>query len=375
MLALLLGRRAGDARAGAIGALAFGVVTSYREVLWWACLGGLALGLTIVLVGFLAFEKGRERGGLALVLAGACSFAAPLAIGSGLALGPALALEAWFLGPRERRARLGLAVMGPWLVYVSLYAAIALGSTRERLEHETPRGPGAVVTFAVDSVGLGVVGRTLALEAPAGREELVGFGLAVAYVLGLAVLAWRLEAPARRRLALAQAYLALVIAPVALARSNLGAAAPAWPRYQYFPALAWTTAVALGLAPLWKRWPRASLTSALLVLAGLAAANARAARDETRPFAPRQRALHPDFVRRLVAAARKADGPLWDPELAPLSRELSTFVLPPTRASTIVELFAPDAAVVWTSAVTVESLAPYEADPLLAAVVASRARR
>src|SRR5579871_5065769 len=91
LLGLVLERRTKDPRAAALAAAAFGVALTYREVLWWASLGGLALSFTIVLAGFLAFERAREgKSALPVALA---VLGAPLAFGSGLALGPALALR------------------------------------------------------------------------------------------------------------------------------------------------------------------------------------------------------------------------------------------------------------------------------------------
>jgi hypothetical protein len=364
LLARLLARRSGDVRAGAVGALAFGVTTTSREVLWWAGLGGLALSFGFVLAGFLLFERARERGGLATLGVGACVFAAPLAFGSGVALGPAVALEAWWLAPREKRTRLAAIALGSVSAYLILYALVALPVTSAPIGRIAAREHWYdVVRFATDSVGLGLVARNALIPVPGGLEASLGLGLALIYAVAIAVVGWIGDSGARVRLLLAQGYLALVIAPLALARAGLPAIGAAFSRYQYFPALAWTTALALGLAPAFRKRPRCALAASLLGLGLVAAFHAQAARRDERTFTPRARARHAELVARLVSAVAAARGPVFD---APLTIGLA---FPPTTSRTLVELFAPTAKVEWTQESTDTTLGAFRSDPELREIV------
>jgi hypothetical protein len=359
LLAILLGQRTGDERAAALAAAAFGLTTTYREVLWWAGLGGLALAFAIVVLGFLAFERARERESTPwLLVALATVFLAPLAFGSGLALGPALALEGWFLAPSSRRRRLALLPLVPWILYLACYAWVAPPATGESVVRSLPRS----AVFAVDALGLGVVGRNLLVplpEEPASLERL-GAALALAYVAVVAAAAFAFPEE-RRRLLLAQAFLALLIAPVALTRAHEPPIAAAWSRYQYFPAIAWTTTLALLLTPAFRRESRLAL-AALPLLTVLAFGHARAASEDRRPFAPPPRRDHPEFLRRLASAVAGARGPVYDARLPALLVQPDMNV----RASDVLEALAPDLHPAWTRKLTEASWEPYESDPVVA---------
>ena len=159
LLTLVLRGRLEDPRVAALGAATFGLADQYREVLWWAELGGMALGLTTILVGFLAMERSRRSGSLVwTVVAAAAALLAPCWIAFGVALGPALLLETFFLEQGARR-RTSLAIVGGGLAaYLGLYAVFASRSAGVYF----PRVLSEWVLagkFAVNLVGAGMVGR------------------------------------------------------------------------------------------------------------------------------------------------------------------------------------------------------------------------
>jgi hypothetical protein len=291
LLGSLLAKKTRDENAAAIAVLAFGVATSWREVLWWACLGGLVLSFTIVLLGLHASERVRaakdareER--IFLGLAALASFAAPLTFGSGLALGPLLALE---LAPRRR----ALVPLAATLVYLALY--LHFGNPPH-----PPVDPLVLTNFAVHGVGLGLVKRSfLPLSASwLPESDEVARALAFLYVALTGLVSLRGE---RKQVACALAFLALFLGPIALARS--ASLEPAvYSRYQYYPALAWTWTLALALAG---RRPTVQLGAALLVLP-LAFFHAKDAERDGRPYAPSSRREFPAIVRGYVETAHES---------------------------------------------------------------------
>jgi hypothetical protein len=310
LLGTLLERKTGDARAAAIAVLAFGVATSWREVLWWAGIFGLALCFSTVLLGYLAALRAHESR-RALMLTGVASFVAPLFFGSGLVLGPALALE---LAPKRR----ALVPLAGFALYAFLYLLRGHGPESVSL--------GGALIFIPDSIGLGFVDRTLLVHVP----ETVGWGMALALVYFLAVLALSLRAD-RGQLARAQAYWILLLVPIALARSTYPAIAAGWSRYQYFPGLAWSWTLALALT---KR-PRAQLVAVLLLIP-LALGHAIEARRDERPYAPASRRDHPAYVKALIEIAHESSSSL-DAVRVPIG-----LAMPGTSARDIVRAVGPD---------------------------------
>ncbi|MBI3724121.1 hypothetical protein HY251_09245 [bacterium] len=370
LLSRLLAARTGDERLAAIGAAAFGLTTTYREVLWWAELGAMALTFAIVVLGFLAFERARRGERRFLVLALVAVFTAPLGFSSGLALGPALAAEGWLLAPRERRTALALAPLGAWLLHLAVYALAAQGAP-ETVAHRLPQDAsalGSALLLGSNAIGLGVVRRNFVPHVEDGVGS--GAGLALAWFAAVVAVAPRLSPGGRRRLVLAQVFLLLLVAPIAATRHAMPPIAGAWSRYQYLPAIAWTSTLALALAPALRRAPRLVLSLAAGGLVALALAHAVAARDDERPFTPTARRPHLALLHRLEAAVRGAPGPVYD---APVSIRVGAFGernAPVSRASDLLAVIAPETSASWTRERTPASLAPLEADPELAPLFA-----
>jgi hypothetical protein len=361
LLALLLRARCGDGRAAAVAALAFGVTTVHREVLWFVVDTTIILCFATTVAGFLALERAREdRSPRALALAMAAVVAAPACWGGGLALGPALVLEAWFLSPRETRSRLAVLLGIAWLAVVALYLAAAAGRAGGAL----PRSPEALrgaLLFAVEVVGLGFVERVPLLDLLHG--PLGGLVFTLAYATVVAAVAYALPDRARARLVLAHVYLAILIAPMALTRwrrAELQEPPALASRYQYLPSIVWTTLLALVLA---RRSTRPVLGAALAVAALHGVRPARRAWSDGSAFSPWARREHwqaLEWVRALERVARRARGPIFDAG-APLA--LAT---PETRAREILAVVAPDLRVEWTRDATPESLEPYRSEPIFA---------
>src|SRR5581483_9928190 len=136
-----------------------------------AGLFGLALCFTTVLLGYHAAVRAAESR-RALILTGVASFVAPLFFGSGLVLGPALALE---LAPRRR----ALVPLAGFAAYCVLY--LARGHAPEALSL------GGALIFIPDSIGLGFVDRTLLVHLP--ETVTSGLLLAALYAAGVVALA------------------------------------------------------------------------------------------------------------------------------------------------------------------------------------------
>ncbi len=263
------------------------------------------LSFTIVLLGMHAGERVRaakdareER--IFLGLAALASFAAPLAFGSGLALGPLLALE---LAPRRR----ALVPLAGTLLYLAIYACI----------EKPPHPPVDLVkaaNFAVHGLGLGVVKRTFLPLSLSWLPETatVAWVLSLVYVTLTGLVARR---GARKQAACALVFLALFLGPIALARSaSKEALAAVFSRYQYYPGLAWTWTLALALA---RRPARVQLGAALLVVP-LALLHASEAFHDGRPFAPAARREHPALVRRYVEIAHESSSAIDRERVPPL---------------------------------------------------------
>jgi hypothetical protein len=357
LLAKLLEERTGDARAAAFGALAFGLTTQYREVFWWAELGGLAVCFTISVGGFLALERYRKFGGGAwLAAASVATFTAPMAFGSGLSLGPVLAAEAWLLLPGERRRRGAAAIAVAWLAYLALYRSFA-GHGSTSLLPRSASELAVAARFVVDFVGTGVVSRILCSvdDAPGALSAV----LALIYAALVGALAFALPAKERVRLLLAQLYLAAIVAPIALTRWSFASHNATASRYQYLTAIAWTTALALAFAAALRRAPRRAPIAAVLGLVALGAGHVLASRGDHLAYSPAARASHPVLLSHLVLATRRAREPMYDAALP------AAFAHPSTRAAVLVAIVAPETTIAFTNARTPASLAPYLEDPVL----------
>jgi hypothetical protein len=366
LLAKLLGARAGDERAGALGAAAFGVAVTYRQVLGWATGLCTLLSFLFTVVGFLALERARTKGkGFGLALA--ATALAPFAWGAGVALGPALALEEWALGERKtRRARvllLGLA----WAVPLAGYAALSSGAGGHL--PRTLANVRNVAVFFLEAVGLGFVMQVP--EIPVAPTPLAGVWFALGYASLIATAAYALPRVPRARLLLAHAYLALLLAPIALTRWFLvdGRWLPARSSpYQYFPAFAWATGVAIAAAAGIRRAPRTTLALGSILVGALAWGHARDAAADERSFSPsaRREARSAECVAEIVSAARGARVPLYDFRL-PVSLSIAE-----TRASDVVRIVAPEVEARWTKERSPASVAPYEGLPVVREVLDAR---
>jgi len=362
-LGLLLGARSRDDRAGALAALAFGVVTAWRDHFWWAggqfafhCFFWLVLAL-------LALERDSEFGGWRRFAAVALTLAT-LAWSAGLTCGPVVALEAWVLARPDRR-RTAATLLAVWGGYVVLYLVFAAGNLPSTLPRSREQ-LGESALFLAQAIGLGFLRQVPALDDVA-PTPLAAASLALLYVSLVAVLAWAVDGRARARLLLAHVLLAAYLVPVALTRwSHVRSRHPSamGSQYQYIGSLAWTTALALALAPLLRRRPRVTALVALVLVAFLAERNARAARFDESFFGPTaRRVLHePEIVAALVSAASTARAPIFD---APLPYYLGFGF---TSAREAVLVASPETKVAWTKVKDESSVAPYLADPVLRAV-------
>jgi hypothetical protein len=364
LLAHLLERWTGDARAAAISATAFGVCPVWRSLAWGASNAGIVLCFTLVVSGFLALERHRTRGGVWLALAAASVVAAPLAWGGGIALGPVLVLEAWSL-PRERRRRAILVLAGACVACALLYVLHASAAA----EHSLPgseRQVGLAVTFLAELVGLGLVRQTLLI--PVADEPLNAVVLALLAATALAVLLYAVRPAERRRLLLAATFLACVFAPIALARwrlLRLRPTAAVWSHYHYLTAIGWTAIVAIAVTAALRRGSRATLAVSVLALALLGAGHAQQASVDEHPYAPGRRRAHPLLIQHLRDAATAAEAPLYDAALPP---DLAWGC---TRAQDAIRALLP-ASIAWTSSRTPASVAPYENDPVLESLLRLR---
>ncbi len=353
LLERLLAQRTGDAVAGALGATAFAVAVVYREVIWWAELAGLALALTTVLLAFLELQSAGTRGSVSrrtIATVALATFLAPCLHGMGLALGPALALEALVVLPAAGRGRAVLAIATSWVLYLAILREVRLPAAT-RLPHDLAESKLAAAWF-VSALGEGVAGGALLLPGSSALGGAVGAAL---YAAAVGLIACCLEGRERRSVLLAQVLPILVLAMVSLKRWSPGAlisaaaSGPTASRYEYLPVVGWTVAFSHAIATGLRARPRATGALAGLLLALLAWGHAGRVRNDPRI---RQRNQEGEFIGHLVRAATSAKGPVFD---ALLSDN--------TRASQLVSVLAPDASVIWTEVATRASLAPYERDP------------
>jgi hypothetical protein len=360
LLGLLLGARARDDRAGALAALAFGVVTAWRDHFWWAggqfafhCFFWLVLAL-------LALERDLEFGGWRRFAAVALALAT-FAWSAGLTCGPVVALEAFVLA-RPRRMRTAATLLAVWGGYVILYLVFAAGNVPSTLPR-TREQLGESAIFLAQAIGLGFLRQVPALDDVA-PTPLAAASLALLYAALVAFLAWAVDARARARLVLAHVLLAAYLVPVALTRwSHVRSQHPSamGSQYQYIGALAWTTALALALAPLLRRRPYPTALLVLVLVGFLGERNARAARHDATTFSPTTRRFfhEPEIVAALVSAASVARAPIYD---APLPFYLGFGF---TSAREAVLVAAPRTRVTWTKLKEDASVAPYRSDPTL----------
>lgn len=370
LLARVLAARCSDERAAALATAAFGLATSYRILLLWLTGLSVLLAFTLTAGGFLAFERWRqsqERRDLALVLA--CVGAAPLCNAMGVALGPALACEAWVLRV-PRRGRFAGLVAAAWGA-TAVASAVAVagashGPSLGALVRLDPDRLSRMAAFLLEAIGLGFVRQVPLL--PVSGGPVAGMLLAFAYVLGLALALALLGAEARRRVLAAHAFLVFLVSPMAAVRASyVWSDRPnaASQHYQYFPGLAWGTLAAAVAAPLLRRRPRAGLVGSLALLGLLAQRHAAASREDRTYSAPVvRRALHEaEIVERLSAIAAASTGSLYD---APLPHWLAW---KERRASDLVLVHDPDLRPSWTPEASPASVGPLAADPLLAATL------
>jgi hypothetical protein len=256
------------------------------------------------------------------------------------------------------RVRFVAAVGAAWLLALAARAAFVHGPSG------LPEGARDVATalgFGVAMLGF-VVQRFVLL--PGDPSATVICLLGAAYIAATSVLAFKLPRAERTRLLLAQLYLALTIAAVAVKRFTLLPSlwrGPGFSHYHYLTALGWTTPLALAIAWASRRRPRGALGVSLAAIALASIAHAHFTLHDRGPFSPRERrdVRSAEIVERLVATARAAQGPLYD---AGLPRSLAW---PEIRAHDVVAVVAPETSVSWTLVATPESLLPYASDPLL----------
>jgi hypothetical protein len=366
LLAKLLAARAGDERAGAVAAAAFGVATTYREVLFWATGLCHVLSFLFALAAFLALERALARGGRWSVAAAAAAVASALAWGGGIVVGPALLLEAWARGDRDARARLLVPLAGACVAVVLLYGAFS-GPTVEGSLPRTAKDGLMALLFLAELLGLGFVRQVPLL--PIGEGWLEAASLSLAYVAVIAALAWVLPKRAARTLLLAQVYFALLLASITLTRWPRAGSAYVWAAhsyYQYWPGLAWTTLVAVLLGEAARRPTRVgrgALAAGALALLPFAIAHARATRRDRNLYTPWARAelRSAEIVARAVSVARSARGPVYN---APVPAFLA---YADVRLREIVTIMDPSVSVTWVGEATTASVAALESDPLLRA--------
>ncbi|MBI3725326.1 hypothetical protein HY251_15445 [bacterium] len=362
LLARLLGRWTGDDRAAAVATAFFGLSTSWREVLFWAEFGGLALAFAFVLLSLLALDRAVERGGRWLLLLGGAVFVGLIFHPIALPIGPLLAVMALRAEGPSRRSAAGAALVA-CLVYVLLYLVNKAGGTSP-----LPRTPGEVAAAAslfFHLVGSGIVERSWLV--PGGESLAFAIAYTSLYVLATAAVMALLRPRERTRVALLQVHVFTYFAFVAVGRfffvPSFGAATES--RYQYAASLAWVATLAFFLAWLARRQPRAALGgAAILALAG-SLVHARVADTMGRATSPEKRRDQVVFVHELEEAALSARGPIYD---VPLPS-----IFPDTiRARAIVEILHGPLAVTWTDERTPESIAPYLKRPLLRANLRSQ---
>lgn len=367
VLGRLIAARTGDERAGALGALAFGLATYYRSMLWWVTGTCVASAFLVSALGFLAVESPRSSPRRVLVGGVLATFLAPLFWGSGAALGPALALEAW-RRPDGRRA--AVAITGAWGAIVALSAPRSGGSVAEVSPQRWDQLR-LVTRFFVELSGIGYARNMLVPpfvdtpQAPAFPETLTNaIGLSVLYVGLVGLLLRALEPPLRDRLLRAQVYLLVLLGLVTLVRwtpVGVSYSIAAKPYYQYLPGLVWGTTVGAGAALAARRWPRRAWPLALALVLAWGALHARVALLDRTAMGPtmRRRFHEPEIVAHARAAVDGQPAPVYDAEV-PL------FLATEKRLSDVLLVAAPGTRVTWTREATEDSVAPLRRDPLLA---------
>ncbi len=357
LLARVLAHTTRDARAGALAALAFGISTAHRDVLWWVDCTGIACVLAASLLALLALERLRATEAVGWVVAlGALAFAAPCLHGFGIALAPALAVGGALIVPRRRRLAATLVPLAALAAYLLLRHATVgpLGGGLPRSAEDAARAAG----FLVASVGFGALREPLLVPAPV--EFGSGATLAFVYVVLAAAAVLASDSDQRRRLAVGHAFWIALLVSSGLVRWSFPFGVTVFSRYQYLPALAWTLTLALLVAAGLRRRPSASLAASAVALALLALGHSRTARDDVRLSAPAQRREHLPFVVRLVARTSAARGPVYDP---PLPFGFAAFM--PLRVHDVVDSIAPLSSVAWTVERSPATVEPYAGDPLL----------
>jgi hypothetical protein len=368
LLARVLGTWAADARAGALAAAAFGVATSYRILFWWPTGASQLICFTFTAAAFMAFESWRARGQAGLPWkALAAIVGALLSNGAGIAVGPALALDAVVTLPREKNRRVAAAALLVWgLTVIGCVLAVEY-SPEGRSPHlgslfSSERLIDAGM-FSCEAIGLGFVRQVAVL--PVSGGPIVGVALAFVYVLVLVILLYALSPVARRRLLLAHAYLVALLLPMAFFKASYvwnDRPNAAQEHYQYLPGFVWGTALALTVARLSLLSPWIARLGAIGLVVLLGSRHRETAFWDRNYFAPEvRRELHErELVDALVAAVARARGPVYD---APLPRALAW---EGTRARDVVAVVAPVVTASWTEEPTAESTAPLVSDVFLA---------
>lgn len=353
LLAHLLRARTGSEPAGALAAAAFGLSTHAREVLWWSSCSSFGTCLAVMLLGFWMLERHRHGGRLAPVALAA--FLAPMCMGPGLALGPGLVVEAALVLPRERRARSVLVIGLAWLAYVALFF-LAVPRGRPNFFPRDGSELLLALRFMADMLGTGMLGGLfLAPMGSAPRSLAPALLYAVMVMAGLVLL----DRDARRRIVGSHVQLGAYACMLGLTRWSFGPEQATSSRYQYCAVIAWTTLLALGLAPIWRRSPRTTAGVATLLLAALALGHAQAARADRGPYSPAVRAAHPEVIAHLRSAVLGAKAPVFDAGVPyPLAQAS-------TRVAHMAWILAPGNTTVFTNARTPETVEPFLTDPVL----------
>ncbi len=354
LLARLLHLRTGSEPAAAIAAAAFGLTTHAREVVWWQSCSSWIPGFSLALLGFIALE--RHRHGRSIVPAALAALLAPMAIGAGIVVGPALAVEAALVLPAGRRLRAAGAVLLAWGLYLALFAFARSGHAVDLYPREGEHVLRALQFFA-DMIGSGYLGGLVL--SPMGRAAHHGLTFALLYAAGIGGALVFSGSEVRRRIISAHVYLGLCFAIVAVSRWSFPPGQATSSRYQYFPALTWTTLVAFGVAAAWRASKRQTLVAAVVALAVLAVGHAGTAFADRQPYSPPIRALHPAYLDRLERAVASAKGPVFD---APLPFPVTQRT---THVSHVLALRAPGLRATYTNVRAAETVAPFLADPVL----------
>jgi hypothetical protein len=362
----LLGRlalsRTGDERAAAVATALFGVTTQYRAVIWWGfTMTGWAPAFTVTLLGLFAFDRYRKTG-RGLVAACAAVFVAPLFMGSGLALGPALALDALSLPKKPRRRALGALAVAIAL-YAAIYVPAQATSERPKLFPRDAHEVGLAAVYAAKVAGMASAGGVLLAPVEVSADRGVLF---LALYVGLVAAAIATAAPEERwGIASLQGILVTVSALIGATRWGFDPIHAAESRYTYPAAMVWVVTLAFLLRAALRRSPRETLGLAAVVLPLLALAHAQAAHDDSGRYSPRTRRDHPIVLAHFVAAVERATGPVYDAHLP------DAIVSPATPASCVYALLVPNGKAVFTNWRTPATLAPYTSDPVLEAVAES----